>query len=211
MKKMICIWGCMIALMLAGCKTQHGPSMDAGRIPSSGRFNVGAPSTGDPVNTDAGFNQTNGKGNPGTDAPSKEDPANTPKQSAPISGDISSIENDSDAAGTATLSEQAGERELKNGDSLRGEIEVTHKLPLGKMNLSKGDTVVFHVEAKFADTELKITLTSGGTGTILEGSVTGSGDISFEIDTADKYTAVLENCSLRGVRFTIEYSVGGSK
>ena len=79
------------------------------------------------------------------------------------------------------------------------------------MNLSKGDTVVFHVEAKFADAELKITLTSAGTGTILEDSVTGSGDISFEIDTADEYTAALENCSLRGVRFTIEYSVGGSK
>lgn len=211
MKKMICIWGCMIALMLAGCQTQQDPSMGAGRIPSSGSLNVGAPSTGDPVNTDAGSNQTNGKGNPGTDTPSKEDPANTPTQSAPISGDISSIENDSDAAGTATLSEQAGERELKNGDSLRGEIEVTHKLPLGKMNLSEGDTVVFHVEAKFADTELKITLTSGGTGTILEGSVTGSGDISFEIDTADEYTAVLENCSFRGVQFTIDYSVGGSK
>lgn len=79
------------------------------------------------------------------------------------------------------------------------------------MNLSKGDTVVFHVEAKFADAELKITLIGAGAGTMLEGSVTGSGDISFEIDTADKYTAVLENCSLRGVRFTIEYSVGGSK
>ena len=49
------------------------------------------------------------------------------------------------------------------------------------------------------------------TGTILEGSVTGSGDISFEIDTADEYTAVLENCSLHEVKFTIDYSVGGSK
>lgn len=266
MKKTICIFGCMIALMLAGCQAQHDPSMDTGQISPSGSSNLGVPSAGnpmntetgadqtdtkdnpngdtppeddstdtntvsdqtdgkdnpnadtpsegDPVNTDAGSNQTDSKDNPGTDAPSEDDPANTPTQSAPISGDIrdtSSIENaSSGAAGAATLDEQAGERELKNEGSLRGEIEVTHKLPIGKRGFSEGDTVVFHVEAKSAGAELKITLTGTGTGTILEGSVTGSGDISFEIDTADEYTAVLENCSLRGVQFTINYSVGGS-
>ena len=165
-----------------------------------------------PVNTDTGSDQTNGKDNPNTNTPSEDDSANTPTQSAPISGDIgdiSSIENDSPDA--ATLDKQDGERELKNEDSLRGEIEVTHKLPIGKTNLFEGDTVVFHIEAKSADADLKITLTGTGTGTILEGSVTGSGDISFEIDTADEYTAVLENCSLHEVKFTIDYSVGGSK
>ena len=212
MKKTICILGCVIALMLTGCQTQHDPSMDTDQIFPSGSSNTGVPSASNPVNTDTGSDQTNGKDNPNTNTPSEDDSANTPTQSALISGDIgdiSSIENDSPDA--ATLDKQDGERELKNEDSLRGEIEVTHKLPLGKMNLSKGDTVVFHIEAKSADADLKITLTGTGTGTILEGSVTGSGDISFEIDTADEYTAVLENCSLHEVKFTIDYSVGGSK
>lgn len=214
MKKMICFLGCVLVLMLAGCQTQHYSSMDADQITSNGSFIVGALSTGDPVNTDADFNQTNGRGNLGTDDPSVDDPANMPTQSAPISGDIrdiSSIENDSGAADAAILDGQAGERELKNEGSLRGEIEVTHKLSLGKRALSEGETILFRVEAKSADAELKITLTGAGTGTTLEGSVTGSGDISFEINTADEYTAVLKNCSLRGVQFTIDYSVGGSK
>ena len=212
MKKTICILGCVIALMLTGCQTQHDPSMDTDQIFPSGSSNVGVPSASSPVNTDTGSDQTNGKDNPNTNTPSEDDSANTPTQSALISGDIgdiSSIENDSPDA--ATLDKQDGERELKNEDSLRGEIEVTHKLPIGKTNLFEGDTVVFHIEAKSADADLKITLTGTGTGTILEGSVTGSGDISFEIDTADEYTAVLENCSLHEVKFTIDYSVGGSK
>ena len=212
MKKTICILGCVIALMMTGCQTQHDPSMDTDQIFPSGSSNTGVPSASNPVNTDTGSDQTNGKDNPNTNTPSEDDSANTPTQSALISGDIgdiSSIENDSPDA--ATLDKQDGERELKNEDSLRGEIEVTHKLPIGKTNLFEGDTVVFHIEAKSADADLKITLTGTGTGTILEGSVTGSGDISFEIDTADEYTAVLENCSLHEVKFTIDYSVGGSK
>jgi len=212
MKKTICILGCVIALMLTGCQTQHDPSMDTDQIFPSGSSNTGVPSASNPVNTDTGSDQTNGKDNPNTNTPSEDDSANTPTQSALISGDIgdiSSIENDSPDA--ATLDKQDGERELKNEDSLRGEIEVTHKLPIGKTNLFEGDTVVFHIEAKSADADLKITLTGTGTGTILEGSVTGSGDISFEIDTADEYTAVLENCSLHEVKLTIDYSVGGSK
>ena len=212
MKKTICILGCVIALMLTGCQTQHDPSMDTDQIFPSGSSNTGVPSASNPVNTDTGSDQTNGKDNPNPNTPSEDDSAKTPTQSALISGDIgdiSSIENDSPDA--ATLDKQDGERELKNEDSLRGEIEVTHKLPIGKTNLFEGDTVVFHIEAKSADADLKITLTGTGTGTILEGSVTGSGDISFEIDTADEYTAVLENCSLHEVKFTIDYSVGGSK
>lgn len=212
MKKTICILGCVIALMLTGCQTQHDPSMDTDQIFPSGSSNTGVPSASNPVNTDTGSDQTNGKDIPNTNTPSEDDSANTPTQSALISGDIgdiSSIENDSPDA--ATLDKQDGERELKNEDSLRGGIEVTHKLPIGKTNLFEGDTVVFHIEAKSADADLKITLTGTGTGTILEGSVTGSGDISFEIDTADEYTAVLENCSLHEVKFTIDYSVGGSK
>ena len=169
---------------------------------------------GDPANNDTGSDQTDDKDDPGTDTPSEDDPANTPIQSAPTSGDIrdtSSIENDSSGtAGAATLDEQAGERKLKSEGSLRGEIEVTHKLSLGKSELSEGNTVIFHIETKSAGTELKITLTGAETGTVLEGSVTGSGDISFEIDTADEYTVVLENCSLRGVPFNIDYSIGGS-
>ena len=170
---------------------------------------------GDSANTDADTNQTDSKDDPNTDTPSEDDPANTPIQSVPTSGDIrdtSSIENDSSgAAGAATLDEQAGERKLKSEGSLRGEIEVTHKLSLGKSEFSEGETLLFHIETKSADSELKITLTGSETGTTLEGSVAGIGDISFEINTADEYTVVIENCSLRGVQFTINYSIGGSK
>ena len=100
---------------------------------------------------------------------------------------------------------------MKNEGSLRGEIEVTHKLFLGKTELSEGETLLFHIETKSADSELKIILTGAETGKTLEGSVKGTGDISFEINMADEYTIVLENCSLHGVQFTIDYSIGGSK
>ena len=136
MKKTICILGCVIALMLTGCQTQHDPSMDTDQIFPSGSSNTGVPSASNPVNTDTGSDQANGKDNPNTNTPSEDDSANTPTQSALISGDIgdiSSIENDSPDA--ATLDKQDGERELKNEDSLRGEIEVTHKLPIDRKSV----------------------------------------------------------------------------
>ena len=218
MKKGICVLAGVIALTLVGCQMQFVPPIPetspSQRIENS-TPDLGSTSESDPVITDAGSDQTESKDDPNTDTPSEDDPANTLIQSAPTSGDIidtSSIENDSSGtAGAATLDEQAGKRELKNEGSLRGEIEVTHKLSLGKTELSEGETVLFHIEIKSAGAELKVTLTGAETGTTLEGSVTGSGDISFEIDTADEYTVVLENCSLRGVQYTIDYSIGGSK
>ena len=146
---------------------------------------------------------------------SQTTPDSTSDSGSTSEGDPMNTDTGTDQAdekgGAATLDEQAGERELKNAGSLHGEIEVTHKLSLGKTELSEGETVLFHIEIKSADSELKITLTGSETGTTLEGSVTGTGDISFEINTADEYTVVLENCSLRGVQFTIDYSIGGSK
>ena len=218
MKKVICVLAGVIALTLAGCQMQFDPSnaeTNSNQTIEDSTPDPGSTSEGDPVNTDADTNQTDSKDDPNTDTPSEDDPANTPIQSAPTSGDIrdtSSIENDSSgAAGAATLDEQAGERKLKSEGSLRGEIEVTHKLSLGKSEFSEGETLLFHIETKSADSELKITLTGSETGTTLEGSVAGIGDISFEINTADEYTVTLENCSLRGLQFTIDYLIGGSK
>lgn len=84
MKKTICILGCVIALMLTGCQTQHDPSMDTDQIFPSGSSNTGVPSASNPVNTDTGSDQANGKDNPNTNTPSEDDSANTPTQSAPI-------------------------------------------------------------------------------------------------------------------------------
>ena len=205
MRKMICAFGCVIALLLVGCQTQLNPSnaeTNSNQTIEDSTPNSGSTSEGDPVNTDADTDQADENDGAGTNTPS------TPTLPEEIHGDADWTEFD--PSDDATIRVWVEERELKNEGSLRGEIEVTHKLSLGKMELSEGETVLFHIETKSAGTELKITLTGAETGTVLEGSVTGSGDISFEIDTADEYTVVLENCSLRGVPFNIDYSIGGS-
>lgn len=209
MKKTICVFGCMIMLMLAGCQAKLDASdteTDSGQIIENSAPNLGSTSGSGSVNTDAGSKQTDSKDNSGTDASSGDDSASAPTQSVPISGDGSWSEDDS--TGYATLLSE--ERELKKEGSLHGEIEISHKLPCGKVNLSEGNTVLFRIETKSDGAELKITLTGAETGTALEGSVTGSGELSFEIDIADEYAVTLENCSLRGVKFTIDYSIGGS-
>ena len=212
MKKAICVLGCVIALMLAGCQMRFVPpnpeTSPSQKIENSTPNPDGA-SESDPVITDAAPNQSDDYNNPDTDNPSEDDLTDAPALPGEIHGNADQIEHI--LSDDVTIVERTGERELKNEGSLRGEIEVTHKLPVGNMELSEGDTVLFHIETKSADSELKITLTGVQTGTTLEGSVTGTGDISFEIKTADEYTVTLENCSLRGVQFTIDYSIGGSK
>ena len=238
MRKMICAFGCVIALLLVGCQMQLDPSNTETNpnqtiedsTPDSGSTSEGDPVNtdadtdqadendgagtdfaheGDPANNDTGSDQTDDKNDPGTDTPSGDDLEGAPTLPEEIQGEVDL--NGNDTSGAVTVVTQTGERKLKNEGSLRGEIEVTHKLSLGKMEPSEGETVLFHIETKSAVAELKITLTGAETGTVLEGSVTGSGDIFFEINTADEYTVVLENCSLRGVQFTIDYSIGGSK
>ena len=238
MRKMICAFGCVIALLLMGCQTQFDPSnaeTNSNQTIEDSTPDPGSTSEGDPVNTDAdtdqadekdgaevepthegnpansdtGSDQTDDKNDPGTDTPSGDDLVGAPTLPEEIQGEVDL--NGNDTSGAVTVVTQTGERGLKSEGSLRGEIEVTHKLSLGKMALSEGETVLFHIETKSAGAELKITFTGSKTGITLEGSVTESGDISFEINTADEYTVVLENCSLHGVQFTIDYSIGGSK
>ena len=100
---------------------------------------------------------------------------------------------------------------MRDQFSLRDEIEVTHKPTCGTMTLDEGDTVLFSLDTTFSGVELKITLTGTQTGTILEGYVTGSGEMPFEINTADEYSVVLENRGRGAVQFTIDYLIGGSK
>lgn len=209
--KMVCVLGCVIALILVGCQTQLNLSntkTNSGQIIEDSVPNLGSTSGSNSVNTDAESKQTDSKDNSGTETSSEGDPANAPIQSAPISGDSSWNEDDSDSV--VILDEKVGEHKLKTEGSLHGEIEVAHKLPCGKMALSEGDTAFFHFEITSDDAELKITLIGTETGMALVDSVIGSGNISFEINIADEYTVVLENCSLCGVKFTVDYSIGGS-
>ncbi len=184
MKKVICILGCAIALILAGCQTQFALPNST---PDSGQIDI--------------------EDNLGTDRPAGDAFASDPTRSESSRGKNSSNENDSFAS--VTLSRE--ECELKKEGSLRGEIEVIHKLTCGKMTLSEGDTALFHLETPSDSAELKITLIGVETGKTLEASVTGAGDVSFEVNKADEYIVLLENCSLSGVKFTIDYSFGGSK
>ena len=212
MKKRICVLAGVIALTLVGCQMQFVPPIPetspSQRIENS-TPDLGSTSESDPVITDAAPNQTDDKNNPDTSTPSGDELASRPVLPEEIRGEVDLNRNDT--SGAVTVVTQTGERELKNEGSLRGELEVAHKLPIGKRGLSEGETVLFHIETKSDGAELKITLTGAQTGIVLEGSVTGSGDISFEIETADEYTVVLENRGRSAVQFTIDYSIGGSK
>ena len=212
MRKMICAFGCVIALLLAGCQTQLVPPdtiTNANQTVKDSVPDSDSASDGNPMNSDVDTNQSDSKNDPGSDTPSGDDIEGAPTSPEEFQREVDLNGNDkSDAVAVVT---QPGERKLKEEGSLHGEIEVTHKLPVGEIDLSEGKTVLFHIETKSAAAELKITLTGSETGTILEGSVIGTGDISLEIDTSDEYTVVLENCSIYGVQFTIDYSIGGSK
>ena len=200
---------------------------NSGQVGGKDNNEADVPHDDDFSNTDAGSDQTDSKDNSetnqntsnsspdlgstddtGADTPSEDDPTNAPTHPETLEGDASSMENDS--SGAVTIVEQVGEHQLKSEGSRRGEIEVTHKLSIGKAELSKGDILLFHIETKSAEAELKITLIGAKTGITLEERITGSGDISFKIDIADEYIVILENCSPRGVQFTIDYSIGGS-
>ena len=208
MKKAICVLGCVIALTLAGCQMLLDPpngETDSNRTIEHSTPDPGGASGSDPVPTDAVPNYTD----PGTDAPPGDDPVGTPALPGEIHGNADQLEYF--PFDSVTILEWVEERVLKDEGSLRGELEAAHKLPIGKRDLSEGDTVLFHIETKSDEAELKITLTGAGTGTVLEGSVTEASELSFEIDIADEYSVVLENRGRGAVQFTIDYSIGGSK
>lgn len=176
MRKVVCILGCVLMLVLVGCQMRPNPTSSNQIIEE---------------------NRT-GKGSTSEDNPTL------------LPGIKGSSLNENSLDGNVTLNEKAGEHELETKRSLHGEIEVAHKLPCGKMILAEGDIALFHLDPATGDAELKIILTGTETGMTLEDSVTGSGDISFKIDISDEYAMILENCYLRGTKFTIDYSIGGS-
>ena len=127
MKKVVCVLGCVIALMLAGCQMLLDPSnpeTNSSQTIENSTPNPDSASESDPVITDAAPNQTDNYNNPDTDNPSVDDPTNTPVWPDEIGGDVNSVEIDGDNLDWATIT--VGERELKSEGSLRGEIEVTH-------------------------------------------------------------------------------------
>ena len=215
MRKKILVLACIGALMLAGCQKQFDPSnagSNLNQTTSDSTTDPVRPTESDPANTDTDLSQTDGRDDPSADTSSVDEPTNTPTLPDEIGGNVNSVETGNDDLGWVTVTSTTGNRELKSEGSLRGEIEVTHKLTCGTMTLDEGDTVLFSLDTSFSGAELKITLTGAQTGTILEGYVTGSGEESlFETDTADEYSVVIENCGRSAVQFTIDYSIGGSK
>lgn len=237
MKKTVCILASILTFALTGCQTQLEQSdaetnsstttsnsssdldntsesntvnddTNSGQVGGKDDNEADTPCNDNSSNTDTDSDQIDDKHDPDTDTSSEDNLAGKPTLPEEIGGEVNLTGNDS--SGAVTIVGQAGEHQLKSEGNRRGEIEVTHKLPIGKAELYKGDILFFHIETKSAEAELKITLVSDKTGITLEERISGSGDIYFKIDTTDEYTVVLENCSPRGVQFTIDYSIGGS-
>lgn len=98
--------------------------------------------------------------------------------------------------------------ELKRDGQARGEIEPGMKIDYRKATLTKGSNVTFNIDCKQKLTTIKITLTDRKNGKYFEGSTTGKGVISFNIDTDGEYVVLIENCSDKATYFTIEYRIG---
>lgn len=98
--------------------------------------------------------------------------------------------------------------ELKRDGQARGEIEPGMKIDYRKATLAKGRNVTFNIDCKQKLATIKITLTDQKTGKYFEGSATGKGVISFDIDADGEYVVSIENCSDKATYFTIEYRIG---
>lgn len=82
------------------------------------------------------------------------------------------------------------------------------KIDYRKATLAKGSNVTFNIDCKQKLTTIKITLTDRKNGKYFEGSATGKGVISFDIDADGEYVVSIENCSDKATYFTIEYRIG---
>ena len=214
MKKTICILASILTFAMTGCQTQFDQSnskVDPSQTTRDSAPDSGSTSEGDSVNIDVSSDHTDKNDDSGSDAVSEDDSDKASIGWEDIGGDINSVEIGNDDLGWVAVTSTTGKHELKSEGSLRGEIEITHKLTCGTMNLDEGDTVLFSLDTSFSGAELKIILTGTQTCTVLEGYVTGSGEMSvFEIEKADEYSVVIENCGRSAVQFTIDYSIGGS-
>lgn len=148
-----------------------------------------------------------GKGN--QDGSASSIPSNTdqnPSSTENLQGNLSDVET-SQAIGVIEI---GGERELNNKGSRRGQIAPSHKLPLGTIDLAAGTNATFGIKCARKDAKLKIVFTGNKSGVILEDTVMGSDNVTFEIKADDKYSVTVENASDFDVDFTLEYFIGGS-
>lgn len=97
--------------------------------------------------------------------------------------------------------------ELKRDGQARGEIEPGMKIDYRKAILTKGSNVTFNIDCKQKLAIIKITLTDQKTGKYFEGSTTGKGAISFDIDADGEYVVTIENCYDKATYFTMEYRI----
>lgn len=82
------------------------------------------------------------------------------------------------------------------------------KIDYRKATLTKGSRVTFNIDCKQKLATIKITLTDRKNGKYFEGSATGKGEISFDIDADGEYVVTIENCYEKATYFTIEYHIG---
>ena len=144
-------------------------------------------------------NPTSESNNSQTEAPNSTSSESSGTNSMPSGNSVSE-------PGTVEIIDEL--LELKREGQARGEIEPGMKIDYRKAPLTKGSNVTFNIDCKQKLTTIKITLTDRKTGKYFEGSATGKGVISFDIDTDGEYVVTIENCSDKATYFTIEYCVG---
>lgn len=149
-------------------------------------------------------NATSESNNSQTEAPNSTSSESNGTNSMP-SGNNSTPGNNVSEPGTVEIIN--GLLELKRDGQARGEIEPGMKIDYRKATLAKGSNVTFNIDCKQKLTTIKITLTDRKTGKYFEGSTTGKGVISFNIDTDGEYVVSIENCSDKATYFTIEYRI----
>lgn len=124
------------------------------------------------------------------------------------SSGTTSIPSSNNTSEPGTVEIIDGLLELKRDGQARGEIEPGMKIDYRKATLTKGSRVTFNVDCKLKSAIIKITLTDRKNGKYFEGSATGKGEISFDIDADGEYVVTIENCFEKATYFTIEYHIG---
>ena len=131
-----------------------------------------------------------------------------PNSTSSESSGTNSIPSSNNTSEPGTVEIIDGLLELKRDGQARGEIEPGMKIDYRKATLTKGSNLTFNVDCKLKAAIIKITLTDHKTGKYFEGSATGKGVISFDIDADGEYVVTIENCFEKATHFTIEYHIG---
>lgn len=146
--------------------------------------------------------------NSDTTSESNNSQTEVPNSTSSESSGTTSIPSSNNTSEPGTVEIIDGLLELKRDGQARGEIEPGMKIDYRKATLTKGSRVTFNVDCKLKVAIIKITLIDHKTGKLFEGSSTGKGVISFDIDADGEYVVTIENCYEKATYFTIEYHIG---